>query len=129
LLFVARIGAGIAGATVSTAQAVIADSTDPGHRSRGMALIGAAFGIGFTFGPLFGTVSPILGRGGPGYVASGFSLIAFVLGLILMPETWRPGKATVERRGRSLADVTTALTTPTIGLLILIFFISTFAFA
>lgn len=54
LLFVARIGAGIAGATIATAQAYIADITPPEGRSKGMALIGAAFGIGFTFGPLLG---------------------------------------------------------------------------
>ncbi len=53
-LFVTRIGAGIAGATISTAQAVIADSTAAENRGKGMALIGAAFGIGFTFGPLIG---------------------------------------------------------------------------
>ena len=53
-MFIARIGAGIAGATISTAQAVIADSTGAAGRGRGMALIGAAFGLGFTFGPLIG---------------------------------------------------------------------------
>ena len=53
-LFVTRIAAGIAGATISTAQAVIADSTGSEGRGKGMALIGAAFGIGFTFGPLIG---------------------------------------------------------------------------
>ncbi len=53
-LFLARIGAGIAGATISTAQAVIADCTEAKNRGRGMAMIGAAFGIGFTFGPLIG---------------------------------------------------------------------------
>ena len=52
LLFVSRTLAGIAGASVSTATAVIADSTAPEKRAHGMALIGAAFGIGFTFGPL-----------------------------------------------------------------------------
>ncbi len=57
LFFVARIGAGIAGATISTAQAVIADCTPPERRKHGMALIGAAFGIGFTFGPLIGSAS------------------------------------------------------------------------
>src|SRR5262245_6824203 len=51
LLFVARIGAGIAGATIATAQAVIADCTSQENRKKGMALIGAAFGIAFTFGP------------------------------------------------------------------------------
>ncbi len=51
-LFVTRIGAGIFGATIPTAQAYIADVTDSTQRSRGMALIGAAFGVGFTFGCL-----------------------------------------------------------------------------
>lgn len=53
-LFITRIAAGIAGATIATAQAVIADSTGAEGRGKGMALIGAAFGIGFTFGPLIG---------------------------------------------------------------------------
>jgi MFS family permease len=55
-LFLCRIGAGIAGATIPTAQAYIADVTGPAERAKGMALIGAAFGIGFTFGPLLGAV-------------------------------------------------------------------------
>ena len=42
-LFVTRIGAGIAGATIPTAQAYIADTTPPDKRTRGMALIGVAF--------------------------------------------------------------------------------------
>ena len=56
-LFISRIGAGIAGATIATAQAVIADNTGEKGRGKGMALIGAAFGIGFTFGPLIGAAS------------------------------------------------------------------------
>lgn len=56
-LFITRIGAGIAGATIPTAQAYIADVTGPTERAKGMALIGAAFGIGFTFGPLLGAIS------------------------------------------------------------------------
>jgi MFS family permease len=57
LFFVARVGAGIAGATIATAQAVVADCTPPERRKHGMALIGAAFGFGFTFGPLIGSAS------------------------------------------------------------------------
>src|SRR5207253_10722263 len=92
LMFVARIGAGIAGATISTAQAVIADSTPPDRRARGMALIGAAFGIGFTFGPLLGFASLFVPRpGAPGYAAAGLSLAALLLALRLLPETLRPG--------------------------------------
>ena len=53
-LLIARTGAGIVGATIPTAQAYIADCTTREHRARGMALIGAAFALGFTFGPLIG---------------------------------------------------------------------------
>tara|TARA_B100000809_G_scaffold257609_1_gene299483 strand:+ start:565 stop:2190 length:1626 start_codon:yes stop_codon:yes gene_type:complete len=57
LLFISRIGAGIFGATITTARAYIADVTPPEKRTAGMALIGAAFGLGFTFGPLFGLLA------------------------------------------------------------------------
>ncbi len=59
LLFVTRIGAGIAGATIPTAQAYIADCTTAEGRTKGMALIGAAFGLGFTFGPLLAALALI----------------------------------------------------------------------
>src|SRR5262245_15196989 len=101
LLFVARTGAGIAGATISTAQAVIADCTSPQKRKHGMALIGAAFGIGFTFGPLLGAGSLRLfphQHAVIGYTAAGLSLVALGLGLLLLPETRRPGGPVVERR-------------------------------
>jgi MFS family permease len=133
LLFVARIGQGIAGATVSTAQAVIADSTTPQKRSRGMAMIGAAFGVGFTFGPLIGAGALLLYpayHGGPGYAAAGISFVALVLAVVLMPETLRPGSMVGHRRGwLNLSGLRLALNTPTVGLLILTFFLATLAFA
>jgi MFS family permease len=133
LLFVARIGQGVAGATVSTAQAVIADCTTPEKRSRGMALIGAAFGVGFTFGPLIGAGANFAypnWSGGPGYAAAAISLVALLLALALMPETLRPGSTAGHRRGwLNLSGVRLALDTPTVGLLILTFFLATLAFA
>jgi DHA1 family tetracycline resistance protein-like MFS transporter len=132
LLFVARVGAGISGATIATAQAVIADSTTPERRSRGMALIGAAFGIGFTFGPLLGAAALSFWpdyHGAPGYVAAGLSLIALVLGIVLLPETWRPGATTTHRRWLDWRGLQNALHTPTVGLLVITFFLATFAFA
>ena len=56
LVFAARVLGGIAGANVPTAQAYIADVTTPENRARGMGLIGAAFGLGFIFGPAIGGV-------------------------------------------------------------------------
>jgi MFS family permease len=132
LLFVARIGAGIAGATVSTAQAVIADSTTPERRSRGMALIGAAFGLGFTFGPALAAgilaLLPDL-HGGPGYLASGLSLVALVLAVVLMPETVKRGASPRHRGWLNWSGLRLARRTPTVGLLILTFFLATLAFA
>src|SRR5262245_30116556 len=101
LLFVTRIGAGIAGATIATAQAFIADSTSEQERGKGMALIGAAFGAGFTFGPLLGSiwVSNVPGSGpspAPGFVASALSFAAFLFGALVLHESRRPGDARTE---------------------------------
>jgi MFS family permease len=115
LLFVSRIGAGIAGATIATAQAVIADSTTPDKRSRGMALIGAAFGIGFTFGPLLGAGATHFFpeyRGAPGYAAATLSLAALILAVLKMPETWRPETTTSHRRWLDWKGLQTAWLTP-----------------
>src|SRR5258708_11368191 len=54
LLFLARVVSGLGGGNVSVAQAYVADITTPAERSRGMGIIGAAFGIGFVLGPAIG---------------------------------------------------------------------------
>jgi MFS family permease len=130
LLFVSRLGAGVAGATISTAQAVIADTTPPEKRSRGMALIGAAFGIGFTFGPLFGFASLFVPyAGAPGFMAAALSLGAFVLGLLLLPETRRAETGqSLRRRVFDWEGTKRVLATPSIGILVLTFFLATVAF-
>lgn len=132
LLFVSRTGAGIAGATVATAQAVIADCTTREKRSSGMALIGAAFGIGFTFGPLLAFAGLTVSndnRGLPGYLASGLSLIALIIAWKKLPETRKPETRSVHRGWidpKSLSDV---LNLPVVGILVLTYFLATFAFA
>ncbi len=132
LLFVARLGQGMSGATISTAQAVIADCTPPEKRKHGMALIGAAFGIGFTFGPIIGAGSLKLlpqHHGAIGYVAAGLSFTAFLLGVVLLPETRRPGSAPVDRRWLNWHGVRLALSTPAIAPVVLTFFLATLGFA
>lgn len=135
-LFVSRIGAGIAGATIPTAQAYIADVTDASGRGRGMAMIGAAFGIGFTFGPLIGAAfvssdpaaapSPM-----PGYVAAALSGIALVFAALRLPESLKPGEEHAAARSHwmNLGEVGRAVRKPTIGVLLLTIFMTTFAFA
>lgn len=137
LLFVARIGAGIAGATLPTAQAYIADCTDLQGRSRGMALIGAAFGIGFTLGPVLGSVS--LPQGAaifgsplnplPGFLAAGFSLVALVLCYFRLPESMKAGTASTARDWFNLAAARDTLRVPSVGGVVLASFLAIFAFS
>ena len=61
-LFLARILAGFFGASISTASAYISDITPPEERSKGMALIGAAFGLGFVVGPALGGALALWGQ-------------------------------------------------------------------
>ena len=70
LLFVARILAGITGGNISIPQAYIADVTAPEKRSRAMGMIGAAFGLGFTFGPLIGGIMSRISYSAPFYFAA-----------------------------------------------------------
>ncbi len=129
LLLLARMGAGIAGATISTAQAVIADCTTREDRSRGMALIGAAFGIGFTFGPLLGFVSLFVeSKGAPGFAAALLSLVALVLAFWLLPETLPAGGVARERHWLDWRGMQLVLRTPAVAILILTFFLATLAF-
>jgi len=134
LLFVARIGAGIAGATIPTAQAVIADTTTPEKRKTGMAMIGAAFGIAFTAGPLLGALalrfvsSERLAMSYTGYLAAGLSLVALVLALTLLPETRRPGIAAGHRKWLDVSALKLVLASSAIAPVVLIFFLATLGF-
>jgi MFS family permease len=132
LMFVARVGAGIAGATIATAQAVIADCTPKEKRAHGMALIGAAFGIGFTFGPLLAGMTMIFLPHRPefaGYFASVLSLLALLLAVARMPETRQPDSLSPRRTWLDLHGLFSTLRTPTVGRLVLTFFLATFGFA
>lgn len=129
LLFVARLGAGVAGATIAAAQAVIADCTPPEGRARGMALIGIAFGIGFTFGPLLGYASLFVpSAGAPGFAAAALSLAATALALGKLPETLRTDSPHGHRRWFDWHAFRNVLRMPTVGLLVVTFFLATFAF-
>jgi MFS transporter, DHA1 family, tetracycline resistance protein len=133
LMFVARIGAGIAGATISTAQAYIADCTTLETRAKGMALIGAAFGLGFTFGPLFAVFAlPAGGETpgpGPGYAAAALSAAALLLAIFKLPESLRPDSAREARKLFDFATLREALSVPSIAMLLAAWFLCVFSFA
>ena len=128
LVFVSRVLAGIAGANISVAQAYIADVTPPEKRSQRMGLIGMAFGLGFIFGPALGGLTyKALGITGPGYVAAGLCTFNLVLAYFILGESRRPGSEVAPPRPR-LAQWSHTMGHPQIGLLVTIFFLSTFAF-
>lgn len=124
-LFVARFAAGFFGANVSTAQAYIADVTDEQSRSKGMGLIGAAFGLGFTLGPLVGGELVNVSIAAPGFFAAGLSLCAGLFGLLRLVEPERRS-ATRAYGGETLRR---AFADARIGVVLLLYFLSIFAFA
>ena len=87
ILLLSRLVAGGMGATVSVAQAYLADVTPPERRAKAMGLIGAAFGLGFVVGPAIGGLTSRWGEAMPGLVAAGLSTANFVLAWFRLPET------------------------------------------
>lgn len=92
LLFVGRVLSGIAGATMSTATAYIADVTEPERRAQAFGGIGAAFGIGFVLGPVLGGVLGDLHPRAPFFLAAGLSLVNVLYGSFVLPESLPPEK-------------------------------------
>jgi multidrug resistance protein len=87
LLFVARIFSGITGGNISIPQAYIADVTTPETRSKWMGMIGAAFGLGFTFGPMIGGIMSRISYSAPFYFAAALAAGNVVLLYFILPES------------------------------------------
>jgi MFS transporter, DHA1 family, tetracycline resistance protein len=86
MLFLARIIAGISGASVGTASAYIADVTPPENRSRRIGLIGAAFGVGFVLGPAIGGLLSLVSVAAPFWFAAVVALANALAVIALLPE-------------------------------------------
>jgi DHA1 family tetracycline resistance protein-like MFS transporter len=86
-LFVGRIIAGVMGASFTTGAAYIADVSTPEKRAQNFGLIGAAFGLGFIIGPVLGGLLGQYGSRVPFLAAAGLSMLNFVYGLFILPES------------------------------------------
>ena len=127
LLFVARIIGGIAGANIPAAQAYIADVTTPENRARGMGMIGAAFGMGFIFGPAIGGLLSRVSPETPMWCASALCLANFVAAWFLLPESRTADNKTISL-GR-LEMFRHAIRKPTLLLVLFLCFLVTLAFS
>lgn len=88
MLFAGRIIDGLSGGVVGTAQAYVADITSPENRSRAMGILGAAFGMGFVFGPaLGGVLAAFFGESAPLFVAGALALANAILIAVFLPES------------------------------------------
>lgn len=87
IIMISRFLDGLTGGNITVAQAYIADVTDEKSRTKGMGMIGAAFGIGFILGPASGGFLSQWGYAVPAFVSAGLSLINLFMITFLLPES------------------------------------------
>jgi DHA1 family tetracycline resistance protein-like MFS transporter len=133
VLFLSRIIDGISGANIATAQAAITDSTSEKTRTQGLGLIGAAFGLGFIIGPVIAYAA--LALSGNDYRAPAIAAAVFSLLSILLTSFWFKETLPKEERGEdadktsfSLRSMITAVSHPTVGILLILMFVQQLAF-
>lgn len=90
MLFLGRALSGVSSASISTANAYIADTTAPEERGRAFGMLGAAFGIGFILGPALGGLLALIDLRAPFFAAAGFAFLNFLYGLFVLPESLKP---------------------------------------
>src|SRR6266478_1604010 len=131
MLFIGRIIDGISGGNISTAQAYIADVTTKENRAKGMGLIGAAFGLGFVFGPAIGGIRSRWGTNVPFLFAGTLAFANAILLYFTLPETVTPDHpARVSAAsGRGWGQLIVSLKNPRLGFVMTIYFLSIVAFS
>jgi DHA1 family tetracycline resistance protein-like MFS transporter len=131
MLFAGRILDGITGGNISTAQAYIADITTKENRAKGMGLIGAAFGLGFIFGPAIGGILSRWGIQVPFFFAAALCFLNAILLYFRLPETVtrdHPAKHQAAG-GRGLNQVIKSLKQPRLAFVMVIYFLFIVAFS
>jgi len=128
LLLLGRLVSGFAGGNISAAQAYVADITTAQDRSKGMGMIGMAFGLGFIVGPGIGAAAAHFGHAAPGLVAAALSLINLVSAYFILPESLREEHRAV-RDVWPFGHMAVALAHPELRPLMLVWAIAPFAFS
>jgi DHA1 family tetracycline resistance protein-like MFS transporter len=131
MLFAGRILDGLTGGNISTAQAYIADITTKENRAKGMGLIGAAFGLGFIFGPAIGGILSRWGIHVPFFFAAALCFANALLLYFTLPETVDKNHPSQHRAnsGRGLGQLISSLKQPRLAFVIIIYFLFVVAFS
>lgn len=87
LIFASRLLDGLTGGNISVAQSYISDKTTAANRAKGLGLIGAAFGLGFIFGPAIGGSLSQFGIQVPALLSAALSMINLILIAAILPES------------------------------------------
>lgn len=131
MVVVSRLIDGLFGANLATAQAALSDITDDDHRAQGLGLTGAAFGLGFIFGPVLSVLALEISDSLviPAFSAAIYSFISILLTLFVFKETLPPEQRTNARQSRfNPLHAWRLLTRGTIALLVLLMFSQQFIF-
>ncbi len=127
VLLVSRLFAGAATANIAIAQAYVADVTPPEGRAKGMGMIGAAFGLGFVFGPAVGGLLAGISLSAPGLAAAALSVVNLVAAWFLLPE---PAEHVAATRSRGRFEALVAeLRKPGIRRILLVYLVVTLGFS
>ncbi len=87
ILLLGRLVGGVASATQSTAAAYMADISSPSKKAANFGLLGAAFGVGFIFGPMLGGMLSAFGPRAPFFAAAIIAFVNLIYGIFVLPET------------------------------------------
>ena len=130
LLFATRLLKGFGAANLSVAQAYISDIVPKEQRTKAFGIIGAAFGLGFIFGPsIGGIVNEYYGVSGVGYFAAGLSGINLLLAYFFLAETLKEPADSVNLFPNPFKDIFAFRKVPEVNALFTINFVYILGFS
>ncbi len=133
VLFVSRMIDGLTGGNITVAQAYISDVTDETNRSRGLGVIGSAFGLGFIIGPAVGGLLSRWGYDVPAFAAALMAFLNLISIFFFLPESLTAeNQAEILKQPRpafTLKALTGAINRPKVGPLLIVRFFIMLAFA
>ena len=130
LLFATRLLKGFGAANLSVAQAYISDVVPQKDRTKAFGVIGAAFGLGFIFGPsIGGVINEFYGVAGVGYFAAGLGTINFILAWLFLKESLKEKSDSIELFPNPFKDLVRFKHIPEVNALFTINFVYVLGFS